>query len=159
MTGSGVKISYMPYLALTQLTKLPVFSSLLQSTFVPLKDICDDLSWGWNAELSSLEGSGLSSQVKYILSQVLSGSHIGLSPGGVSNLVLLKTNSPCASPVASHCLYSCCGLTESPGLGWNCPRAWAVPITFHSCSCSVCTWLGDTHDLRMAQPSHVCSCH
>lgn len=82
-----------------------------------------------------------------------------LSPGGESNLVLLKTYSPCASPVASHCLYSCCGLTKSPGLGWNCPRAWAVPIAFHSCSCSVCTWLGDTHDLGMAEPSHVCSCH
>lgn len=69
-----------------------------------------------------------------------------------------KTSGARASP-APCCLYSWCGPTKSRGLGWRCRRAQAVPIAFHSLSCSMCTLLGDAHDLGKAEPTLVCSCH
>lgn len=107
------------------------------------------MTWAEGGMLSCPQTGGLwfVMAVKYILSQVLPGSHIGLSPGGVSKLVLLKTSSSRASAVESHCLYSCCGPTESQGLGFP----FLLALNVHTVG-------GDAHDLGMAVPSHVCHC-
>lgn len=59
-------------------------------------------------------GFWLSLQGRYILSQVLPGSYVGLSPWGGPAV-------PGAS-LEPRCLYSWCGPTKSWGLGWCCPR-------------------------------------
>lgn len=93
------------------------------------------MTWAEGGMLSCPQTGGLwfVMAVKYILSQVLPGSHIGLSPGGVSKLVLLKTSSSRASAVNLTAFIHVVALQKA--------RVWAS----HSCSRSMCTLLGGTH--------------
>lgn len=100
----------------------------------------------------------MSSQVKYILSQVLSGSHIGLSPGGVSNLVLLKTK--VSVPLQWHLTaFIHVVASQKAQFGAGIAQEHGLYLLLSLLAHAQCTRLGDTHDLGMAEPSHVCSCH